>query len=136
MARKRSTRSRNVSRRRLLQGVGAGIGTAALGCTATESTDVTQHNAAGVGGAGGGYGTGGGTSSATSTTGTGGTGSDAGSGGGGGAIAPSCTDSAGLSPEELLAKIDTWVVLCMENRSFDHFLGSLQLKEGKDVVGL
>lgn len=42
-----------------------------------------------------------------------------------------------LTPEQLLAGIDTIVVLCMENRSFDHFLGSLRLVEGRtDVDGL
>src|SRR5262249_44721090 len=41
------------------------------------------------------------------------------------------------TPAELLAGIDTIVVLCMENRSFDHYLGSLRLLEGrKDVDGL
>jgi phospholipase C len=42
-----------------------------------------------------------------------------------------------LTPAQLLAGIDTIVVLCMENRSFDHFLGSLRLVEGRtDVDGL
>ena len=41
-----------------------------------------------------------------------------------------------LSPAELLAGIDTFVVLCMENRSFDHFFGSLKLIEGRPVNGL
>ena len=42
-----------------------------------------------------------------------------------------------LSAEELLAGIDTFVVLCMENRSFDHYLGSLSLIEGRaEVDGL
>ncbi|MCX4240374.1 alkaline phosphatase family protein [Paraliomyxa miuraensis] len=41
------------------------------------------------------------------------------------------------TPEELLANIDHIIVLCMENRSFDHYLGALQLEEGvKDVDGL
>lgn len=45
---------------------------------------------------------------------------------------------AALSDEELLAPIDTFVVLCLENRSFDHYLGgSLRLREGrKDIRGL
>ncbi len=41
-----------------------------------------------------------------------------------------------LSPEELLAPIDTVVVLMMENRSFDHYLGSRRLVEGCGVDGL
>jgi phospholipase C len=41
------------------------------------------------------------------------------------------------SPEALLAGIDTFVVLMMENRSFDHYFGSLRLLEGRtDVNGL
>jgi phospholipase C len=34
------------------------------------------------------------------------------------------------------AAIDTFVVLCMENRSFDHYLGSLRLREGRAIDGL
>ncbi len=41
-----------------------------------------------------------------------------------------------MSPAELLAPISTIVVLCMENRSFDHYLGSLLLNEGRPVDGL
>src|SRR5262245_57917586 len=33
------------------------------------------------------------------------------------------------TPEALLAGIDTFVVLMMENRSFDHYFGSLRLVE-------
>ena len=53
-------------------------------------------------------------------------------------IACHCTGDGGLSPQELLAPIDTVVVLCMENRSFDHYLGgSLGIVEGRaDIVGL
>lgn len=41
------------------------------------------------------------------------------------------------SADVLLAGIDTFVVLMMENRSFDHYLGSLRLAEGRaDVDGL
>jgi phospholipase C len=47
----------------------------------------------------------------------------------------SCTATGGLTPEQLLAPIDTFVVLCMENRSFDHMLGGLTL-EGRAVDGL
>lgn len=49
---------------------------------------------------------------------------------------PTPTPTPVLSPEELLAGIDTFVVLMMENRSFDHFLGSLSLAEGRAVKGL
>src|SRR6267142_6674086 len=36
----------------------------------------------------------------------------------------------------LLDTIDTIVVLCMENRSFDHYLGSRLLDEGMAIDGL
>lgn len=51
-------------------------------------------------------------------------------------IVPTPTPGPELSPAELLAGIDTVVVLMMENRSFDHFFGSLRLVEGKPVNGL
>ena len=41
-----------------------------------------------------------------------------------------------LTPEQLLAPIDTFVVLCMENRSFDHYLGARKLIEGIACDGL
>lgn len=48
-----------------------------------------------------------------------------------------CTATSAMTPAELLAHVDAIVVLCMENRSFDHYLGSLRLLEGrKDVDGL
>ncbi|HEX2690230.1 MAG TPA: alkaline phosphatase family protein [Kofleriaceae bacterium] len=41
------------------------------------------------------------------------------------------------SAKELLAGIETIVVLCLENRSFDHCLGALRLVEGRtDIDGL
>lgn len=65
-----------------------------------------------------------------------------GSGGGPDATAPepdapavtACTATSAMTPAELLAHVETIVVLCMENRSFDHFLGSLQLAEGRDDI--
>lgn len=50
--------------------------------------------------------------------------------------APTATPLPNLTAEELLAPIDTIVVLMMENRSFDHFFGSLELAEGRPVNGL
>jgi phospholipase C len=48
-----------------------------------------------------------------------------------------CTATSAKTPAELLAHIDAIVVLCMENRSFDHYLGSLKLAERRhDVDGL
>jgi len=48
-----------------------------------------------------------------------------------------CTATSNLTPQQLLAHVETIVVLCMENRSFDHYLGSLRLLEGRtDIDGL
>ncbi|HTJ44716.1 MAG TPA: alkaline phosphatase family protein, partial [Kofleriaceae bacterium] len=45
-----------------------------------------------------------------------------------------CTSTSSLTAKELLAGIDTFVVLMMENRSFDHYLGALRLVEGRAGV--
>ncbi len=48
-----------------------------------------------------------------------------------------CSAPSDLSDSELLAPIEHIVVLMMENRSFDHYFGSLSLEEGRmDVDGL
>ena len=48
-----------------------------------------------------------------------------------------CSAVSAMTSIELLAHVETIVVLCMENRSFDHYLGSLRLLEGRgDVDGL
>lgn len=47
-----------------------------------------------------------------------------------------CAGGSELSPEQLLAGIDHVIVLMMENRSFDHYFGSLRLLEGRAVDGL
>jgi phospholipase C len=60
-------------------------------------------------------------------------------------LLPGCGGGGGEVPEEIPAlsdglirdRIDTVVVLMMENRSFDHYLGALSLLEGReDVDGL
>lgn len=50
------------------------------------------------------------------------------------AAVTACTATSAMSPAELLAGIETIVVLCMENRSFDHYLGALRLVEGRDDI--
>jgi phospholipase C len=51
--------------------------------------------------------------------------------------APACSAVSTKAPGQLLAEIESIVVLCMENRSFDHYLGSLRLLEGRlDIDGL
>jgi phospholipase C len=58
-----------------------------------------------------------------------------------GLIAVGCTGDesgpqGGMTDPKLLDGIDTIVVLCMENRSFDHYLGSRLLDEGRAIDGL
>lgn len=50
--------------------------------------------------------------------------------------APAAEAAPDLSDDQLLAAIDTVVVLCMENRSFDHMLGARLLLEDRPVDGL
>lgn len=47
-----------------------------------------------------------------------------------------CAGDGGLTPQELLADIDTIVVVMMENRSFDHYFGSAAFLEGWAIEGL
>jgi phospholipase C len=132
-----------LTRRRVLGGLGAALGAATFGCSEADSTAPRDGGTSGSG-VGGADGAGGG-SSAQGAGGAGGaqgagsaqgaSGAQGAGGAGGGAV-DHCTDSGGLSAAELLARIDTIVVLCMENRSFDHFLGSLRLREGWQVDGL
>ncbi len=58
------------------------------------------------------------------------------SGSSGGGFGSDCTEMSDLPPQELLAGVDTIVVVMMENRSFDHMLGALSLEEGLPVDGL
>src|SRR5262245_51143027 len=105
--------SMNFKRRTVLQGMGGALGAAALGCGSSGDEAATggAQAGAGVGGAGGnGGGNGGG-----------------GNGGAGGAGEPNLCASSDLAAAELLKPIENIVVLCMENRSFDHYLGSLKL---------
>jgi phospholipase C len=132
-------KSRPWSRRKTLKTMGTVAAAAAVGCgdddpnVASTTSGTGGPGGGGPGGAGG-FGAGG---SGTGGGGVGGAGGQGGSGvGGGGPVA--CDDTGGLGAEELLAPIDTIVVLCMENRSFDHYLGgSLALVEGRpDIEGL
>lgn len=118
----------SIARRRVLAGIGAALSTAAIGCGGDGTTN--PGTGAGVGGAGGNGGAGGAGGSGEGGGGMGG------AGGSGGGSVDLCQDTTNLTPEELLAPIDTFVILMMENRSFDHYLGALRLIEGRDVVGL
>ncbi|MEZ4371998.1 MAG: alkaline phosphatase family protein [Polyangiaceae bacterium] len=154
-----SKSKRGITRRTVLAGLGATVSGSVIGCGSDGDSDTgkasaggsggTAGGAAGSGGAGGsggvaGSGVTGGTNpggngggGAAGEAGTGGTAGEAGAGGTGGEGGdPSCTATNGLTPSQLLAKIEHVVVLCMENRSFDHYLGSLKFIEGLSVDGL
>jgi phospholipase C len=55
---------------------------------------------------------------------------------GGAVVSADAPPAPSLSDAERLSAIDTVVVLCMENRSFDHYLGARSLIEGRPVDGL
>jgi phospholipase C len=133
---------RLLSRRRALQGVGALAGTALIGCgddsstgdastgdeTGTESSTSSGTESSSESSTGDGDGDG------DATTGDGDGDGDATTGDGDGSM--SCTDDGGLDAAALLANIDHIVVLCMENRSWDHYFGSRKLLESEASNGL
>lgn len=145
---------KGITRRRALAGIGVSVGTAVVGCGGSDGSETnsaggsagTSGGSSGAAGAGASGGTSpggnGGSSAGASGSGAGGAGgsggSDAGGAGGTGGTGgePSCTATNGLTPSQLLGNIDHVVVLCMENRSFDHYLGALQLLESRSVDGL
>jgi phospholipase C len=147
-----------LSRRRVMQTMGSLLGTAAFGCgDAPGDGDGSTTSTSGDGSSGGpttgepagsssgevmpttsgmsGDGsssTGDGSSTGDPTTGDGSsTGDDT-----TGEPFDECGGGAQLTPEELLAGIDHIIVLVMENRSFDHYFGSLKVAEGLAVEGL
>ncbi len=138
---------RVLSRRRALQGLGALVGTSIVGCASDPSTGETGTGETGTGetGTGGsedeiGDDTTGSTSTTDSTesdttdTSTDSTDStdttDTGDG-------DACTNESDLTVQQLLANVEHIIVLCMENRSFDHYFGARKLVEGQaDVDGL
>ncbi len=120
-----------LTRRRTLAGVGAVLSTAAVGCgddggASSGSTDTSTSSTGSTGSSDGGT---------TSDDGVDDTGS---SGSSTGEPPPieACADPSGLDPEQLLAPIDTIVVVMMENRSFDHYFGSATFLEDYGVDGL
>ena len=99
-----------LSRRAALQGLGIGLGTIAVGCGGDDGS------IPGPAGTGSGTGTGEAPTTSSSPTVPGATepGAD-----------PEKPAEPKLGPKELLEGIEHIVVLMMENRSFDHFLGAL-----------
>ena len=114
-------------------GDGAGTGTGSTTTGDGSSSGAHDDNGSTSGGADGGS-----TTTASDSSGDGGSTSggidstDGDSDGG----SSSTGSGVELTPEELLANVDHIIVLCMENRSFDHYLGSLQLEGVTDVNGL
>ncbi len=88
-----------ISRRNLLAALGASMGTVAVGCGSADSSDPDVEE------------------------------NPFGPGGKADTPGNHCEGNRGLGPAEMLAGIETIVVLCMENRSFDHYLGSLSMVE-------
>jgi phospholipase C len=100
-------RKRRISRREALRAAGALAGAAALGGCGTGSDEDEDDDGGSVT-----------------------KGDDA-------SEAARCSAPSGLSDAKLLEPIEHIVVLMMENRSFDHYFGSLSLLEGRtDVDGL
>src|SRR5688572_27269518 len=124
-----------MKRRTAVQATLGVAGSVVLGCS--DDTDPTGPGGGATGGSGQGGtpGMGGQGGSPNGQGGEGGTPTQGGGGAGGGS-GDLCTSDGGLTPEELLAPIQTIVVLMMENRSFDHYLGALRLLEGHDSEGL
>lgn len=130
-----------LSRRQTLQGLGALVGTATVGCgddgastvdgTSTGSTDGSSTSTSTSADTTTGSSTSGGdwTSSSGSTTGDRTDGDTTGG-------VDACAGGGELSPQELLAEIETIVVVMMENRSFDHYLGSAAFVENWPIEGL
>jgi len=98
-----------ITRRKALTGVGLAIGAVATGCGGSEEETGTPNN--------GEQGTPPTTNNTPAPSGT--STNDK----------PPATDPV-LGPKELLAGVEHIVVLMMENRSFDHFLGSLKTDKG------
>ncbi|WP_181198049.1 alkaline phosphatase family protein [Enhygromyxa salina] len=140
-----------LSRRRALQGMSALVGTAAVGCTASTGDGEGETGDTETGGDGG---TDSDETGTTMASGDGdgdpgdGDGDDDGDddgdgdgdgdpGDGDGDGDDACVDNTKLSVQEALVNVEHIIVLCMENRSFDHYFGALQLEEEHpDVNGL
>jgi phospholipase C len=127
-----------LTRRRTLQGMGAVLGAAAVGCgddagnvasgSGSGSDDGSTGGSTGPDGSSG-VADGSSTSSAASS-------SDGADESTTGEPVDECASTGNLSPEELLAEIDTIVVVMMENRSLDHYFGSAAFREGLAINGL
>ncbi len=142
-----------LSRRRAMQAMGSLLGTAAFGCGDAPPGDGSSGTSSSGDSSGGEATTGeltgsssgdispttsgatgdGSSSTGDASTGESTTGSTTGTTG---EPFDECGGGAQLSPEELLAGIDHIIVLVMENRSFDHYLGSRKVVEDLAIDGL
>ena len=136
-----------LSRRRLLQGTAALVSTTAAGCgddgvggAGTDSDGSTTSGSSGSSStidpstSSSGVPT---SSSSSSEDGSTSSSSSSSDGSSGESEESSSGTGGELSPEELLAPIEHIIIVCMENRSFDHYFGALQLVEGNaSVAGL
>jgi len=120
----------SLSRRQVLQGTAALVGTTAGGCGGDDAPESGDGSSSSGGTSG--------TDPSTSSSGSEDSSSDDGS-----SSSTSSDDGSSstgepgdLTPDELLAPIEHIIILCMENRSFDHYFGAMQLVEGRPVNGL
>ena len=120
----RRRRAASVSRRRALQGIGAVLGAATFSACADDGPAADGEGSdTGTSGDGDGDGDGGGDGDGDGDTGSEEQGYEV-------------CEASDLSPQELLSGIDHIVVVMMENRSFDHYFGALQLVEDLPIDGL
>lgn len=123
--------------------MGAVIGAAAVGCGDDGAGGAGDGSGGSSGGSSGGPMGSSGMADSTGPAGTGdgtttGIGESSGddSGSTGEPVDECGSGNMGLSPQELLAEVDTIVVVMMENRSTDHYFGSATFLEGWTIDGL
>ncbi|HET6585085.1 MAG TPA: alkaline phosphatase family protein [Nannocystaceae bacterium] len=122
------------SRRRALQGLGATVGAGLVGCK-SDDAETSDDGTAGTSSGAADSSSSAADSSSSADESSSSQGSSEGSTGDGPPMSD-CAATTDLSAAELLAPIEHIVVVCMENRSFDHMLGALALVEGRAVDGL
>lgn len=140
---------RVLSRRRALQGMGALVGASILACAdsssddgddevGTDSTDSTGTTTGETGDEIGDESTSSETTDdTTETTDSADTETETTDSTETGGDGDACTNESDLTLQQLLVNVEHIIVLCMENRSFDHYFGARALVEGQvDVDGL
>jgi phospholipase C len=119
--------------------MGAVLGATAVGC-GDDAGDVASGSGSGSEGGSSSSSSGAGSSSGLvdegSSSGAGSSSSDGADESTTGEPVDECASDGALTPEELLAQVDTIVVVMMENRSLDHYFGSATFREDLAVNGL